>query len=258
MLSADPKLQAGAYALETVACTYGTRLFTTGIVMQDDKTSLWYYDACSIIRTDESLSLFYNFEEFDAVLVAFACCEPSQWGCLPPSIIKPPLSAPYPENFPPRNLKDYTLDMVLPEDGSKVCVTLQDPIFTQYSLVGRRTFLYTIKTNSSKFNKPMVAKFSYQVATRQREQHFIEVASKAGVGQLPEVHMWADLWKMSEGVRAIFFDRCGPDPEYEDRVFRGIVYTQYFPLKDLFSKSCELIPTMVYQMLDCEQNQSLL
>ncbi len=142
--------------------------------------------------------------------------------------------------------------MTLPEDGSKVRVTLQDPVFTQYSLIGRRTFLYVIKTNSRKVKKPMVAKFSYQVTSRKREQDILEVAREAGVEHLPEVHMWEDFWTMSEGVRAIFFDRRDPDRDYEDRVFRGIVYSQYFPLKDLFSKSCELIPTMVYQMLDCE------
>ncbi|THG93744.1 hypothetical protein EW026_g7576 [Hermanssonia centrifuga] len=97
----------------------------------------------------------------------------------------------------------------------------------------------------------MVAKFSYQVTSRKREQDVIEVARDAGVGHLPEVHMWADYWKMSEGVRAIFHARSGVDPEFEDRVFRCIVYTQYFPLRNLFSKSCEHIPTMVYQMLDC-------
>ncbi|THG96268.1 hypothetical protein EW026_g5543 [Hermanssonia centrifuga] len=97
----------------------------------------------------------------------------------------------------------------------------------------------------------MVAKFSYQVTSRKREQDIIEVARNAGVGHLPEVHMWADYWKMSEGVRAIFHARSGVDEDFEDRVFRCIVYTQYFPLRDLFSESCELIPTMVYQMLDC-------
>ncbi len=251
-IRAVAKFQAGGYALETVACSYGTRLFTTGLVMQDDKTSLWYYDACGVIRTKESLSLFDNFEQIAAILVAFACCEPSQWGSLPPNIVKPPRSSPYPESFPSNNLKGYTLEMTLSEGGNKVHVTLQDPIFTRYSLVGRRTFLYAIKTNSRKLRKPMVAKFSYQATTRKREQDFIEVAREAGVGHLPEIHMWGDFWNMSEGVRAIFFKRCGPDHEYEDRVFRGIVYSQYFPLKDLFSKSCELIPTMVYQMLDCE------
>ncbi|THG93408.1 hypothetical protein EW026_g7818 [Hermanssonia centrifuga] len=232
LVKAEVKLQAGGYALETAACTYGTRLFTTGIILEDDKTSLWYYDAAGIIRTQEALSLLHDFEEIAAILIGFASCEPSQWGSLPPSIVKPPKSSPYPESFPPNNLKGYTLEMTPPEGGRKVRLTLQDPIFTQYSLIGRRTFLYAIKTTSRKLKKPMLPE-------------------KLGVGHLPEVHMWGDFWKMSEGVRAIFFERCGPDHEYEDRVFRGIVYSQYFPLKDLFSKSWELIPTMVYQMLDC-------
>ncbi|PSR82013.1 hypothetical protein PHLCEN_2v6188 [Hermanssonia centrifuga] len=250
-VKADARLQAGGYALETVSCSYGTRLFTTGVVIEDERISLWYYDAAGIVRTKATLSLFHNFEEFAAILVAFACCEPSQWGSLPPNIIKPPQSDPYPESFPPKNLTGYTFPITLPNSGKKILATLQKPVFTQYSLVGRRTFLYVIKTNSPKLKNPMVAKFSYQVTSRKREQDVIEVARDAGVGHLPEVHMWADYWKMSEGVRAIFHARSGVDPEFEDRVFRCIVYTQYFPLRDLFSKSCELIPTMVYQMLDC-------
>ncbi|THG98252.1 hypothetical protein EW026_g3909 [Hermanssonia centrifuga] len=248
---ADAKLQAGGYALETVSCSYGTRLFNTGVIMDDDRMSLWYYDAAGIIRTKVIISLFRNFEEFAAILVGFACCTPSQWGSLPPNIIKPPRFGLDPEVFPPKNLSGYTFPITLPKSKEEILATLQKPVFTQYSLVGRRTFLYVIKTNSRKLKKPMVAKFSYQVTSRMREQDIIKVARDAGVGHLPEVHMWADYWKMSEGVRAIFHARSGVDKDFEDRVFRCIVYTQYFPLRDLFSKSCELIPTMVYQMLDC-------
>ncbi|THG96267.1 hypothetical protein EW026_g5542 [Hermanssonia centrifuga] len=79
-VKSDATLQAGGYALETVSCSYGTRLFTTGIIMDDDKMSLWYYDAAGIIRTKAIVSLFRNFEEFAAILVGFACCTPSQWG----------------------------------------------------------------------------------------------------------------------------------------------------------------------------------
>ncbi|THG98171.1 hypothetical protein EW026_g3983 [Hermanssonia centrifuga] len=250
LVTMNAKLQAGGYALEIASCTYGTRLFSTGVVLEDDRTSLWYYDAAGVVRTQETLSLFGDFEKVAAILVAFACCEPSQWGSLPPSIVTPPSSAPYPKHFPPKNLKGHTLEMRLPITKEKVIVTLVKPIFTQYNLVGRRTFLYEIKTDSETLTKTMVAKFSYQVTTRQPEQKLLRRASKAGVEHLPEVHMWKDFWKLSEGTRAIFHEH-DKDHEYEDRVFRGLVYTQYFPLKQLFSESCELIPTMVDQMLDC-------
>ncbi len=250
----EAKLQAGGYALEIASCTYGTRLFSTGIIMEDERTSFWYYDAAGVVRSQETLSFFDDFEQIAAILVAFACCGPSQWGILPPTIIVPPSSSYYPKNFPPKTLKDHTLEMTLPKTKVKVRITLQDPIFTQYSLVGRRTVLYAIKTNSRKHKKPMVAKFSYQVTTRDREQDFVEVARKKKVGHLPEIFMWKDFWKMSEGVRAIFHD--AKDKGYEDRVFRGIVYAQYFPLRQLFSKSCELVPLMVDQMLDCKSSHN--
>ncbi len=250
MVTLDAIVQAGGYALEVASCTYGTRLFCLGTVMEDDKLSLWYYDAVGIVRTQETISIIHDFETFAAVQVGFACCEPSQWGALPP-IIKPPPSAAYPESFPPQSLRGYMFGASIRSTGEKVTITLGDPIFSQYSLVGRRTFLYAIKTKSKTLRKPLIAKFSYQVTTRMPEQEFVEIAREAGAGHLPEVHMWEDLWKMSDGVRAAFHEKSD---EYEDRVLRALVYTQYFPLKELFSKSCDLIPEMVDQMLDCELN----
>ncbi|PSR72849.1 hypothetical protein PHLCEN_2v11286 [Hermanssonia centrifuga] len=247
MVTLDAIVQAGGYALEVASCTYGTRLFCLGTVMEDDKLSLWYYDAVGIVRTQETISIIHDFETFAAVQVGFACCEPSQWGALPP-IIKPPPSAAYPESFPPQSLRGYMFDASIRRTGERVTITLGDPIFSQYSLVGRRTFLYAIKTKSKTLRKPLIAKFSYQVTTRMPEQDFVEIAREAGVGHLPEVHMWEDLWKMSDGVRAAFHEKSD---EYEDRVLRALVYTQYFPLKELFSKSCDLISEMVDQMLDC-------
>ncbi|THG96928.1 hypothetical protein EW026_g4994, partial [Hermanssonia centrifuga] len=106
MVTLDAIVQAGGYALEVASCTYGTRLFCLGTVMEDDKLSLWYYDAVGIVRTQETISIIHDFETFAAVQVGFACCEPSQWGALPP-IIKPPPSAAYPESFPPQSLRGY-------------------------------------------------------------------------------------------------------------------------------------------------------
>lgn len=83
--------------------------------------------------------------------------------------------------------------MTLPNCTEKVFLTLQDPIFMPYSLVGRRTFLYKITTNSRTLKKPMVAKFSYQVTSRMREQDILEITDDAGVRHLPKVHMWGRL-----------------------------------------------------------------
>ncbi|PSS06641.1 hypothetical protein PHLCEN_2v3597 [Hermanssonia centrifuga] len=248
VVTLDATVQAGGYALEVASCTYGTRLFCLGIVMEDDRLSLWYYDAVGVVRTQETLSIIHDFETFAAVHVGFACCEPSQWGAIPP-VIKPPPSAAYPEHFPPLSLRGYTFDTSVRSTGEKVTITLEEPIFSQYNLVGRRTFLYAIKTKSKTLKKPMIVKFSYQVTTRRPEQDFVKIAREAEVGHLPEIHMWEDLWKMSDGVRAAFHEKSN---DYEDRILRALVYTQYLPLKELFSKSCDLIPEMVNQMLDCE------
>ncbi|PSS38067.1 hypothetical protein PHLCEN_2v98 [Hermanssonia centrifuga] len=242
------QLQAGGYALELASCTYGTRVFSLGSIVRDDKMSLWYYDASGYVRTEESVSVMKDFEKFAAIMVAFACGEPKHWGALP-DIISPPSSTPYPASFPPPSLKGHSLEMVPPDTKEPVKVTLGKPVFTQYGLVGRRTFLYRIKTNTVVAQTPLVIKFSYQVVSRKREQDLVEVARKAGVKHIPKVHMWRDLWKLSDGARAIFHgDKKGV---YEDKMLRALVYTRYIPLKALFKTAWHLIPHMADQILDC-------
>ncbi|THG93372.1 hypothetical protein EW026_g7846 [Hermanssonia centrifuga] len=242
------RLLAAGNALELASCTYGTRVFSLGSIVRDDKMSFWYYDASGYVRTAESLSLMEDFEKFAAIMVAFACGHPKHWGALP-DIISPPTSTPYPSSFPPPSLKGHSIQMTLPDTKERVKVTLGKPIFTQYELVGRRTFLYQIKTNTVVAQTPLVIKFSYQVVTRKREQDLVEVARKAGVKHIPKVHMWRDLWKLSEGARAIFH---GDNKDaYEDRMLRALVYTRYLPLKALFRTAWHLIPHMADQILDC-------
>lgn len=138
----EAKLQAGAYALETLACSYGTRLFCFNIVMEDDRIYLWYYDACGTVCTNSSISLIDDFEKAAALIVGMASCPPERLGALP-SFVQPPTSAPYPTSWPPENLKDHILTLhdgsEAADSGTKVSLTLKEPVFTQYSLIGRRT-----------------------------------------------------------------------------------------------------------------------
>ena len=64
--------------------------------------------------------------------------------------------------------------------------------------------------------------------------------------------MSADVWKLSDGVRNVFYELSGHRAEYEDKILRAIVYTRYASIKDLFAERCELIPVMVDQLIDCE------
>ncbi|THG92664.1 hypothetical protein EW026_g8316 [Hermanssonia centrifuga] len=255
----EPVIQAGGYALETAACTYGTRLFVHGIVIEDDDFAFWYYDSSGYLRTKHTLSLFTDFPRLAAVLVGFARGDASQWGALPP-VISPPSSGAYPDHFPPKSLAGHSFDMTRPRRKGVVRVTLKAPIFAQYGLVGRRTFLYKIETNSVIANTPLVVKISYQVVGRKPEHDVLAIANKTRVGHLPEVHMWSDLWKLSDGVRQVFYERSKEMSKdetniatYEDRVLRAIVYTEYLPLNTLFSDpdNLKLIPVMATQMLDC-------
>ncbi|KAJ3556845.1 hypothetical protein NM688_g1796 [Phlebia brevispora] len=241
-------IQSGAYALEVLSCTYGTRSFCHGAVLKDEKVSLWYYDAAGIVYTKQYLSLVRDFEKVAAIIVGSACCAPEQFGAIPTSVMKP--SIPHSKGFPPDNLRGSTLNVRHPTTGKRVRITLKDSLYTQYVLLGRRTFTYTMKAPSISKSE-LIAKFAYQVTTRRPEHELVTIACEAGVKHLPVIHMWADLWKMSEGTRRIFF---GSDEQekYEDRTLRMIVYARYSSIKDLFPKRCELIPIMVEQMIDCE------
>ncbi|PSR72315.1 hypothetical protein PHLCEN_2v11809 [Hermanssonia centrifuga] len=253
----EADIQAGGYALEAAACTYGTRLFIHGIIIADDNLEFWYYDSSGYLRTKQTLSLFTDFCMVAAIIVGFARGDAAQWGALPP-VISPPSSKSYPAHFPPKSLEDHSFDMTQSGRKGVVRVTLKTPIFSQYSLVGRRTFLYDIETSSIVADTPLVVKMSYQVVGRMPEHKILAIAHKAKVGHLPKAHMWKDLWKLSDGVRQIFYERSkelsetGDDiATYEDRVLRALVYTKYLPIKTLFSKSVKFIPLMVDQMLDC-------
>ncbi|KAJ3534416.1 hypothetical protein NM688_g7142 [Phlebia brevispora] len=194
-------IQSGAYALELLSCTYGTRSFCHGAVLKDEKVSLWYYDAAGIVYTKQYLSLVRDFEKVAAIIVGSACCEPEQFGAIPPSIMKP--SIPHSKSFPPNNLRGSTLNVRHPTTGKRIRITLKDSLYTQYVLLGRRTFTYTMKAPSIS-KSDLIAKFAYQVNTRRPEHELVTIARGAGVGHLPVIHMWADLWKMSEGTRRIF------------------------------------------------------
>ena len=105
--------------------------------------------------------------------------------------------------------------------------------------------------------------FTYQVSTRPRESDLVAPARDAGVEHIPEVHGWDDLWTLKDSAEEVYrrrkeyMKRLGLDiaekvPVGEDRILRAIVYTEYLPIRELFTGNPELIPIMVDQMLDCE------
>jgi hypothetical protein len=247
----DVRYQAGSYALEVLSSTRGTRIHSLGMTVIDDRITLWYYDASGIVRSEPSLSLVNDFEEVAAIFVGLASCDVDKWGALP-SVFQVPEGASYPESFPPLDLQGYSLVPRTKYSGAQVKLTLSKLVFSQYAIVGRRTFVYEAVTDSKLFHgKDVIVKFSQQVCTRKSEAFLLDVARKADVDHLPELHLSEDLWRLSDGIREAFY----PDMKdaYEDRVLRMLVYTKYQPLEVLFSKSAEHLPTMVDQMLDCKQ-----
>ena len=232
-----------------MACTYGTRLHSTCLVMKDDITTLWFYDACGVVYTIEYVSILRNFETFAAIIITLAALSHEQFGMLPSSIMIP--HQPYSRKFPPERLDETTLYIPDLLTSRQVEVTLDQSIYAQYVLVGRRTFLYSV-AKTSQTAQDLIMKFSYQVITRAKEEDIVAEAKRKKIAHIPDVHMSADLWRMSDGVRSAFYDAEGMKIGFEDRSLRVISYPRYRPLKDLFVDRCDLIPVMVDQMLDCE------
>lgn len=126
-------IQTCSYALETLACTFGTRLFCVNIFVKNDRLYLWYYDACGYLYT-ESISVVADFEKTVALLVAIACSSPAQLGALP-TFVQPTQDAPYPQNWPPESLKDHSLTIPFSISSAGVQtsegmhITLAEPVF---------------------------------------------------------------------------------------------------------------------------------
>lgn len=189
-----------------------------------------------------------DFEKTAAVIVALASCTRERFGVLPTSAINASVSDT--SSFPPRNLANAVVHVQHPVSEEQVQLTLKDPIYTQYGLSGRRMFAYTATTSPQLSQGGLMARFTYQVNSARPDHAWISIAREAGVGHPPDVHMWRDLWKMSDGARRVFSEH--QEASYEDRTLRMIVYSEYGSIKTLFSQRCELMPVMVDQMVNCE------
>ena len=212
------------------------------------------------------LSLVDDFEDAAAVIIALVNATPERFGALPSSIVKPP--RPYPDytTFPPTSLLENHIFVVGKGGASKYKATLRKPLNAQYTITGRRSFVYTARINpvpAGRDDDCSIVKFSYQVSTRSRENDLLGKARDAGVEHLPEVLGWDDLWTLKDSAeevhrrRKAYMKRLGLElsdaaPIGEDRILRAIVYAEYFPIRELFAGNPELMPIMVNQMIDCE------
>ena len=156
----DVAIQTASYVLEILTASSGCREYCLAITIQDEAIVLWYYDACGASYTVEYLSILEDFEKFAAIVLGFASLSYEKYGFLPPSIFHP--DPPYRSQFPPKNLSGFTV--LMPEKGKPTSeLSLDDPIFTQYTLAGRRTFVYKVANDSSApKNTGRIVKMSYQ------------------------------------------------------------------------------------------------
>ena len=263
-----------SYALELLSCTSGTRTHCLQLYVDGHRLKLWYYDAGGIIHS-EWMYWMHDLPKFAAIIIAFAQLNMGAWGIgdvpnLKPPPTPPPSDPPSPTNPLPKSLFGYTLVMSREaEDGSpqQVKVTLQNEVFTPYTLVGRRTIVYDITTEPKISEKPLVLKMSMQASSRIPENEFLEDAKEKGVDHLPEVHMWSTKkseWRLSQGVWGKLFplqdatkepEDANQEPEdasktYEDRCQRLIVFTKYKPVEPILCAAN--LHNIMMQLIDCK------
>ncbi|KAI0085841.1 hypothetical protein BDY19DRAFT_1018841 [Irpex rosettiformis] len=229
-LDDEIKEQIHSYAVEMLILTGGTRMHCVSVSLRDDLVSLWYFDSAGIVRTcsnesGERLSLIDNFERVAAIFVALAYCTPEQFGAFPTHLIQPPADSPFPKSFPLGSLAGCTID---------------DALF------GRRTTVYKGKVGQCPGHGRVVAvKLAQQIPTRKPEVCMITLAQSHGVEHLPEILKWADIRKLSDGIRSKF------GVEYDDRILRVIVTPCYVPLCVQLAKDPNSLITMVKQVINC-------
>ncbi|KAJ3476175.1 hypothetical protein NLI96_g11339 [Meripilus lineatus] len=230
--------ELASYALELLASTSGTRGHCLQLLVDGDRLMLWYYDAGGIIRS-EWMYWIDDLPKFAAIIVAFAQLGMSGWGIGDIPNLKPPSSLRPPTSPLPKSLSGYTLTMTHKrKDGVEedVKVTLQDEVYSQYCLVGRRTIVYGATTEPKISEKPLVLKMSMQESDQTPENEFIEHATNSGVDHLPEVHMWSTKeseWRLSKGVWGKLFPSDDGNREYKDLSQRLIVFTKYKPIEGI-------------------------
>lgn len=251
----DAETQVGSYVLEFLSSTCGTRLHNLAIMFRNDFLSLWYFDASGNVSActtkedgedGEKISLIHDFELVAAIFVALSYCTPDQLGSMPQDTIKPPAAAPYPASFPPESLKGFTIDLAA-EQEQTVLATLIRHLYTQYTLIGRRTIVYVAYAPGLyPGSDEIVIKISQQYVGRKSEADILELAHARKVKHVAELIKAKDLFRLSDGIRNLF------GVEFDDRVARAIAMPLYATLSSTLDRDPLLLKKMARQMIQCE------
>ncbi|KAK7676285.1 hypothetical protein QCA50_020739 [Cerrena zonata] len=223
-----------SYAAEMLSSTNGTRSHFFQCLIEGDIARFHYSDPTGIVWSTQ-FSWIRNLEKFAAILLAIAYCDHERLGMTVPGLTppEPKTSIPKSLSIPPVSLKGYYLDMDY--NGTTARVTLSEPIYIQYSLVGRDTCIYEALTSVPISGCPeLVIKISMQFHTREPEVELLLKARAAGVGDhLPEPHMWStrgQQWCSSKGVWGVLYPNNAMT-EYKSRIQDIIVLTRHKPLE---------------------------
>ena len=98
----------------------------------------------------------------------------------------------------------------------------------------------------------LIVRFAYQAESRWAEHDLIAHALKAGVEHLAGAHMWSDICTLPDVSHKVHSCRLKgnpdlPEPAYEDRIFRAIVYTEYYPPRSInFAPNLSTLATLYY------------
>jgi hypothetical protein len=211
--------QLTSYVLEMQS--FGAmRRHAFGLLIEGRQMEVCFYDKSGAIRFDR-FDLFAKKELFVAVIVGLAKCDFS-------TLRFHDFFSTYAIGEPvPSSLRGCTVICARSPDGSEARVALGECVNARRGLFGRMTALYRCNIDGDPF--PRIFKLSSQLVTRNPEHVMIRLAQDAGVSNISEVHAWWQSKPLSQGIRGQLL----PEGNYEDRIYRGIVMTECFPLHEL-------------------------
>ncbi|TFY78250.1 hypothetical protein EWM64_g5761 [Hericium alpestre] len=255
------QVQLAGYANEIFKAA-GNRRYVTGIFVNDDEVSLWYYDRIGVVRSRD-FNMFKDLELFVLFAVAVSVCDRKHVGYEP--LLKPgPATGANDIALSTVENNTLCLDSRHAVDGSGAPVyhdvsfqIIGKPIYVQCGIVGRGTVVHAISPKDdgglALEAGELVAKLSWPVKTLVAEDALIRDI-RSNIDPAWSKHIPDVLCSMTLDGEALDLPRklMGSwDGQAEDRVLRILIARRAEGLEKV--RSLEEFETIFLQAVRCHR-----
>lgn len=268
-------IQCAGYAMEMLS-NGGLRTHVLGSLVTDDVVEYLYYDRSVHVRSGP-VNIRDDPIMFIAALDTLVKLDYSGWG-YDPFISNPPYltTTKLPQLLPDGTYMEFEGSELKLDNG--YTLVLGEAIFHQHALIGRGTCVVkaTLKSvpqvakagaadDLDQWNKPLIVKFSYGVASRKEREFDIierlcELADKEGGKMLKHLpHALHGEKRELSGIPERVADllNAGGEDSYERRTLHITVQEELFKVQDLVAKGMvKEFGEAVYDIYNCTYNSS--